>query len=263
MEGTARAALHIADTVPRARIAASYSGKKPASSFWEAKKTAAELNGSLISAKRMVNLFKVASTLSSSDSTLLKEFEGGIRVNSPNFSWFFEGVSRKELASLVEGAGPAWVDALLLLGPFPEQVSRFGPEENRTVLELPKHLVNLNDIMLLDSGSFTDERGSKEKRVLVADNAEPVLLGERSGGTTLHLDEKGNFTHSSEHSKRKTDPMVPVFIHTQAERVSRLVCAITSTPSEGGVGGSKSLIIRLAALNEHERMGAIIEMPMD
>lgn len=259
MEGTARA-LHVVESLPRARIAASYAGNLPRVSFWEAKRMAAEKNGSLISARRMVNLFKVVSTLSSTDSTILKESEGGIRLNSQNFNWFFEGVSRKGLAALVASASPAWVDALLLLGPFPEQVSTFGKEENKTVLELPKHLVGLNDIMLLDSGSFRDERDSKEKRVKVSEDAKPIFLNERSGGSTLYLDEKGDFTHSSEHSKRKTDPMVPIFIHTNAERVSRLICAITSTPSES-IGGSQSLIIRLATINENTSMGAILEFP--
>ncbi len=257
MEGTASAALHIVDTVPRARIAASYTGNLPRVSFWEAKRLAAEKNGSLISAKRMVNLFKLVSTLSCSDSTILKEFEGGIRLNSPNFNWFFEGTSRKELAATVAGTSPAWVDAIVLLGPFPEQVSTFGKEENRTVLELPRHLVGLSDIMLLDSGSFTDERDANEKRVKVAEGAEPMLLGERSGGATLFLDEKGNFTHSSEHSKRKTDPRIPVFIHTNAERISRLICGITSTMRDT----NESLAIRLSTLNENERMGAVFEFP--
>ena len=221
---------------------------------------AAEKNGTLISAKRMVNLFKLASTLSSSDSTILKEFEGGIRLNSPNFNWFFENVSRHDLAAMVAATSPAWVDALLLLGPFPEQVNTIGPADNKVILELPKQLVGLNDIMLLDSGSFTDERDSKEKRVRVAEDAKPIFLSERSGGSTLYLDEKGDFTHSDEHSKRKTDPMVPIFINTNAERVSRLICAVTSTPSEG-VGGSKSLIIRLATIADHTGMGAILEFP--
>lgn len=259
MEGTARA-LHVVDSLPRARIAASYTGNLSRVSFWEAKRMALEKNGNLISARRMVNLFKVVSTLSSSDSTILKEFEGGIRLNSPNYNWFFEGVSRKGLAALVSSASPAWVDALVLLGPFPEQVSAFGPDDNKVILELPKQLVGLNDIMLLDSGSFTDERGSKEKRVKVSEDAKPIFLSERSGGSTLYLDEKGDFTHSSVHSKRKTDPTVPIFIHTQAERVSRLICAITSTPSDGP-RGSQSLIIRLATINENTSMGAILEFP--
>jgi hypothetical protein len=257
MEGTARA-LHVVDNLPRARIAASYTGNAHRISFWEAKRMAAEKNGNLISARRMVNLFKVVSTLSSSDSTILKEYEGGIRLNSPNFNWFFGGVSRKDLASLVASASPAWVDALLLLGPFPEPVSTFGTEENRTVLELPRHLVGSNEIMLLDSGSFTDERDSKEKRVKVSEGAEPIFLSERSGGSTLYLDEKGEFTHSAAHSKRKTDPIVPIFIHTNAEKVSRLICAITSTPSEEA-GSPRSFIIRLATLQENSSMGAIFE----
>jgi hypothetical protein len=259
MEGTARA-LHVVDSLPRARIAASYTGNLSRVSFWEAKKMALEKNGSLISAKRMVNLFKLISTLSSSDSTVLKEFEGGTRLNSPNFSWFFEGVSRKELPALVASASPAWVDTLLLLGPFPEPINTFGTEENKTVLELPKHLVNLSDIMLLDAGSFTDERNENEKRVRVAEGAKPIFLSERSGGSALYLDEKGEFTHSSVHSKRKTDPTVPIFIHTQAERISRLICAITSTPSDGP-RGSQSLIIRLATIAEHTGMGAVFEFP--
>lgn len=259
MEGTARA-LHVVENLPRAKIAASYTGKTSRVSFWEAKRMAAEKNGSLISAKRMVNLFKLTSTLSSSDSTLLKEFEGGTRLNSPNFKWFFEGVPRKELAAQVASTSPAWVDALLLIGPFPEQANAFGPKDNRTVLELPKGLVNLSDIMLLDAGSFTDERNSNEKRIRVAEGADPIFLSEKSGGSTLHLDDKGNFTHSEEFSKRKTDPMVPIFIHTQAERVNRLICAVTSTPSDSA-GGSKSLIIRLATLAEHTSMGAVLEFP--
>ncbi|MEM4272319.1 MAG: hypothetical protein QXH30_01910 [Candidatus Bilamarchaeaceae archaeon] len=260
MEGTAKSP-QAGSSVRRAQIAAAYAERVSALSFWDAKKRASESGATLISAKRMVNLFKVASTLSTSDSTLLKEFEGGLRVSSPNFSWFFDGVSRKDFAPLISAASPAWVDALLLRGPFPEQTSTFGTDDGKVVLELPKGFVGLREVMLFDSGSFTDEREEGRKMVRVSEDAKPVFLGERYGSSTLYLDEKGDFTHSSQHSRRKTDPLVAVFIHTHAEKASRLVCAISSLPSEGGVRGSTPFIIRLSTLSEHERMGAILEFP--
>lgn len=255
MEGTARA-LHVVDGLPRSKIAATYSGNLSKISFWEAKKRASENGGNLISANRMVNLFKAALTLSSSDTTKLKERDNGLELTSPNFSCFFENLSRKELAAVITSASPAWVDAVLLIGEFKEESTTIETKEKTTIIELPRRLLGKRGIMLFDSGSFIDERSANLERIKIPDDSEPILT--RDG--VLYLDMEGNFTKSPEFSKRKTDPAIPIFVHTQAEKISRLICGITSVPSDGP-GNTQSLVLRLATINEGVRMGAVLEFP--
>ena len=243
--------------IPVLRVAGSYLLRNSRQSFFDVCKPGPD-RAKPISFTSAVKLIKALHTLPSTDDSIITEKDGGVLLESPTYSCFIENMERKGLLNILSHACPFWVDALLFEYPHGNlQVGRFSePEESPCrgcSLEFPPGLTSgKTGRIILDSGSWEFSGESPGVSFRAKKGAKPIPVGSRS--TELYLDSKGNLSLDSYLSRRKTDPMVPVF-GLRGAGLAPMIAAITP--------GSGKLIIRGSALPPGTKMGAILEVPRD
>ncbi len=243
--------------VPVLRVAGSYLMRSTRKSFFEVCKPGPD-RAKPISLTSAVKLIKALHTLSSTDDSIITEKDGGVLLESPSYSCFIEGMERKGLLSILSHACPFWVDALLFEYPHKSsQEGRFPEPEGSPCsgcsLEIPTRFAGRKEgRMILDSNSWEFSEDGPGISFRAKESATPIYVSSKS--TWLYLDSEGFLSPDSSLSRRKTDPIVPVF-GLRGAGLAPMIAAITPT--------SGKLIIRGSALPPDAKMGAILEIPGD
>ncbi|MFP3950422.1 MAG: hypothetical protein ACLFUZ_05030 [Candidatus Micrarchaeia archaeon] len=243
--------------VPVLRVSGSYLIRNTRKSFFEVCKPGPD-RAKPISLTSAVKLIKALHTLPSTDDSVITEKDGGVLLESPTYSCFIQDMERKGLLNILSHACPFWVNSLLFEYPQNSRLEgRFSePEESPCSgcsLEIPSGFASgKTGGAILDSGSWEFSGGGRDLSFRAKESANPTHISFKSA--ELYLDPEGNLSPDSSLSRRKTDPVVPVFGLREAG-LAPMVAAITPT--------SGKLIIRSSALPPDTKMGAILEIPQD